>query len=107
MKLGTPKIGSTWMIHQNHRSISKLRRVSSTIMTHICVVFFLRSFSIQVALKLLARGANVFAQNEHGATALHYSSVEGSLEVTKAILDSASSEVEKLVTLLTCSVLWG
>lgn len=60
-----------------------------------------------MALKLLARGANVFAQNEHGATALHYSSVEGSLEVTKAILDSASSEVEKLVTLLTCSVLWG
>lgn len=51
----------------------------------------------EVALKLLARGANVFAQNEHGATALHYSSVEGSLEVTKAILDSASSEVEKLV----------
>lgn len=50
----------------------------------------------EVALKLLARGANVFAQNEHGATALHYSSVEGSLEVTKAILESAS-EVEKLV----------
>lgn len=57
---------------------------------------------IQVALKLLTRGANVFAQNEHGATALHYSSVEGSLEVTKAILEA--TEVEKLVTLRMCSV---
>lgn len=46
----------------------------------------------EVALKLIARGANVFATNEHGATALHYSSVEGCLDVTKVILEQADAE---------------
>ena len=54
----------------------------------------------EVALKLLARGANVFAKNEHGATALHYSSVEGCLDVTKSILEAAEEQVEKLVKLV-------
>ncbi|CAK8997019.1 Ankyrin repeat domain-containing protein 50 [Durusdinium trenchii] len=40
----------------------------------------------EVALKLIERGADVFARNEHRATALHYSSVEGCLEVSKALL---------------------
>lgn len=46
----------------------------------------------EVALKLIARGANVFATNEHGATALHYSSVEGCTGVTKVILQQADAE---------------
>jgi len=40
----------------------------------------------EVALKLIQRNANVLARNEHGATALHYSAVEGCLEVTQALL---------------------
>eukprot|EP00438_Fugacium_kawagutii_P010362 Skav231992 [mRNA] locus=scaffold719:366654:367250:- [translate_table: standard] len=56
----------------------------------------------EVALKLMARGANVFATNEHGATALHYSSVEGCLDVTKVILEQ--TDAEKLAKLGTGKV---
>ena len=55
----------------------------------------------QVALKLIGRQADVFARNEHGATALHYSSVEGCLDVSKGLLEVAeqSGSVDKLVSL--------
>lgn len=44
---------------------------------------------------------DVFARNEHGATALHYSSVEGCLDVSKALLEVAeqTGSVDKLVSL--------
>ena len=99
MKLGTPTIGSAWTISLKVRDQFPSYGVGFVHTHNPMPSLFPRSLNIQVALKLLARGAN-------GATALHYSSVEGSLEVTKAILESAS-EVEKLVTLLTCSVLSG
>ena len=42
---------------------------------------------------------DVFARNEHRATALHYSSVEGCLEVSKALLSKVEEgERSKLVT---------
>lgn len=50
----------------------------------------------EVALKLIQRNANVLARNEHGATALHYSAVEGCLEVTQALL---AVDGKSLVTL--------
>ncbi|CAJ1335405.1 unnamed protein product [Effrenium voratum] len=52
----------------------------------------------EVALRLIARGADVFARNEHGATPLHYASVEGCLDVTAALLEAApTGEAERLV----------
>lgn len=47
----------------------------------------------EVALKLIQRNANVLARNEHGASALHYSAVEGCLEVTQALLADGKSLV--------------
>ena len=50
----------------------------------------------EVALKLIQRNANVLARNEHGATALHYSAVEGCLEVTQALLAVDGKSLVKL-----------
>lgn len=42
----------------------------------------------EVALRLIARKANVTARNEHNATPLHYAAVEGSLGVVDALLEA-------------------
>lgn len=48
----------------------------------------------QAALLLIKHGANVIAQNEHGATSMHYAAVEGSLEVVEALIASRRAAVE-------------
>lgn len=51
----------------------------------------------QVALRLIARNANVVAKNEHGATPLHYAAVEGSLDVVNALLEAGQTADSKCV----------
>ncbi|CAE7634618.1 ANK3 [Symbiodinium pilosum] len=44
----------------------------------------------EAALRLIKRGANIFARNEHGATPLHYAAVEGSTDVVKSLIQAAA-----------------
>lgn len=48
----------------------------------------------EAALLLIKHGANVVAQNEHGATSMHYAAVEGCLEVVEALIASRRAAVD-------------
>mmetsp|Transcript_32938 Transcript_32938/g.87626 ORF Transcript_32938/g.87626 Transcript_32938/m.87626 type:complete len:428 (+) Transcript_32938:56-1339(+) len=49
----------------------------------------------EAAMKLINHKANVMARNEHGATPLHYASVEGSLNIVEALLAAARANGDK------------
>lgn len=51
----------------------------------------------EVALRLIARKANVAARNEHNATPLHYAAVEGSIDVVNALLEAGQATDSKCV----------
>lgn len=56
----------------------------------------------EAAMRLVTSKANVRARNEHGASPMHYASVEGLLDVTEALLaaakaDGGEAELTKLV----------
>jgi len=51
----------------------------------------------KAALTSIAQGANVFATNEHGATALHYAAVEGAEPVVEALIAGAEGKTDPLV----------
>jgi ankyrin repeat protein len=58
----------------------------------------------EAAMRFIAQKANVLATNEHGATPMHYASVEGLLGVVEALLGACANEGLSESKLVNCGL---